>query len=342
MTEEFIILLVSLVVIVGASELFTNAIETLGARLKFSEGVTGSIFAAVGTALPETMVPLVAIISGHKQSIAEEVGVGAILGAPFMLSTLAMCLVGGAAWKYRKKRRSKKIRPEPSGLRRDMEFFLFSFGLAFLVAFTPQAYRGLRLFVAFVLILSYIYYLLETIRASSHLVQDGHATEEPKAIYISLIFKERLFYVLLQMLFALFLIIVGAKGFVRGVEHLAGPLHIPVIALSLLIVPIATELPEKINSILWTRRGKDTLAMGNITGAMVFQGSLLPAIGIFLTPWHVNLTVMTSSIVTLGAALWIYFLSRRKTRGIRPVFLALNGALYLLFVYIVLHSAGIF
>ncbi len=342
MTEELIILLVSLLVIVGASELFTNAIETLGARLGFSEGVTGSIFAAVGTALPETMVPLVAIITGHKEAIGQEVGVGAILGAPFMLSTLALFLVGGAAWRYRKKRNKKKIRPEPGGLRRDMEFFLFSFGLAFLVAFTPQAYRGLRLFVAFVLVLSYCYYLLETIRASSLLVKDGHATEEPKALYISLIFKEHLVFVLLQMLFALFLIIVGAKGFVSGVEHLAGPLHIPIIALSLLIVPIATELPEKINSILWTRRGKDTLAMGNITGAMVFQGSLLPAIGIFLTPWHVNLTVMTSSIVTLCAALWIYFLSRRKTSGIRPAHLLVNGALYLIFVYIVLHSAGIF
>ncbi len=341
MTEEIVILMVSLVVIVIASELFTNAIETIGARLEFSEGVTGSIFAAVGTALPETMVPLVAIITGHKEAIGQEVGVGAILGAPFMLSTLAMCLVGGAAWVYRGKRKSRRIDPEPSGLRRDMEFFLFSFGLAFLVAFTPRPYHVLRLFVAFVLILSYIYYLLLTIRASSGLVEDGHSTEEPKSTYISLFLKDHTFFVLIQMLFALFLIIVGAKGFVRGVEHLAGPLHIPVIALSLLIVPIATELPEKINSILWTRRGKDTLAIGNITGAMVFQGSLLPAIGIFLTPWHINLTVLTSSLITLGAALWIYFLARRKSGGLRPAFLIVNGALYLLFVYIVLHFSGI-
>ncbi len=341
MTGELVILIVSLVVIVGASELFTNAIEALGARLGFSEGVTGSIFAAVGTALPETMVPLVAIITGQGKSIGQEVGVGAILGAPFMLSTLAMLLVGGAAWIYRKKRNKKKIRPEPTGLRRDMEFFLFSFGLAFLVAFAPRPYHTLRLFVAFVLVLAYFCYLLLTVRASSVLVEDGHATEEPKALYISFIFREHLVFVLAQMLLALLLIILGAKGFVFGVEHLAGPLHIPVIALSLLIVPIATELPEKINSILWTRRGKDTLAMGNITGAMVFQGSLLPAIGIFLTPWHVNLTVMASSIVTLLAASWIYRLSWKKTGGIRPVAMLVNGALYLSFVFMVLYSAGI-
>ena len=34
-------------------------------------------------------------------------------------------------------------------------------------------------------------------------------------------------------------------------------------------VDIATELPENVNSVLWIRRRKDTLAMGNITGAMV-------------------------------------------------------------------------
>ena len=66
MTQNLIILLISLIVIVVASEIFTNAIESLGAKLKFSEGVTGSIFAAVGTALPETMVPLVAIFAGNS------------------------------------------------------------------------------------------------------------------------------------------------------------------------------------------------------------------------------------------------------------------------------------
>ena len=36
--------------------------------------------------------------------------------------------------------------------------------------------------------------------------------------------------------------------------------------LALVIAPIATELPEKFNSLIWVRQGKDTLAMGNITG----------------------------------------------------------------------------
>ena len=46
------------------------------------------------------------------------------------------------------------------------------------------------------------------------------------------------------------------------------------VLLALVIAPIATELPEKFNSVIWVRQGKDTLAMGNITGAMVFQSTI--------------------------------------------------------------------
>jgi cation:H+ antiporter len=214
LTQNLIILLISLIVIVVASEVFTNAIESLGAKLKFSEGVTGSIFAAVGTALPETMVPLVAIFAGNSAEISEEVGVGAILGAPFMLSTIAMFLVGIAAWVFRQRRKKLVITPEHSGLKRDLEFFLFVFSLAFVVAFTPPTWRLFRIFIAVVLVLSYFYYVLETIKASKALVKDGHATEEGKNLYLSAIFKDHMFFVVVQLLIALGLIIAGAKGFV--------------------------------------------------------------------------------------------------------------------------------
>lgn len=335
MAYEILVLLFFLVVIIAASEVFTNAIESLGARLNFSEGVTGSIFAAVGTALPETMVPLVAIFGGNSRHISEEVGVGAILGAPFMLSTLAMFLVGASAFHFAGRRGRRSVTPERTGFKRDIEFFLFAFTLAFLVAFTPYEYRLLRVFVALTLVLTYFYYVLETIKASAALVKDGHATEESKGLYLGLIIKEHMALVLLQLLIALALIIIGAKGFVGGVEALSEMLHLPVIALALLIVPIATELPEKINSIIWIRSGKDTMAVGNITGAMVFQGSLLPAIGIFLTPWTVNLTVTASSVITILAALWLYFIVSRVKKITAPLFI-LNGLLYLAFVAIVL------
>ena len=118
------------------------------------------------------------------------------------------------------------------------------------------------------------------------LVDLGHGTEADHPLFLSRLgIPENLATILLQLLIGFGFIIAGAKGFVYGVEHLAAWLGLSTLALSLLIVPVATELPEKVNSIIWVRRGRDTLAFGNITGAMVFQGSLLPALGVLLTPW---------------------------------------------------------
>ena len=89
-------LLLSAVAIVVAAALFTNAIEILGERLNLGAGAVGSVLAAVGTALPETMIPVVALVAAlfTGASTAGDIGVGAILGAPFLLGTLAMCVAG--------------------------------------------------------------------------------------------------------------------------------------------------------------------------------------------------------------------------------------------------------
>ena len=90
---QTLLLIVALVVILVGAELFTNGVEWVGEGLGLSEGVVGSILAAIGTALPETLLPVVAILAGRGAS-GDEIGIGAILGAPLMLSTLAMASMG--------------------------------------------------------------------------------------------------------------------------------------------------------------------------------------------------------------------------------------------------------
>jgi len=130
------------------------------------------------------------------------------------------------------------------------------------------------------------------------------------------------------------LIMLGAKGFVYGIEHLAPQWGISALTLSLLIVPVATELPEKVNSILWIRRGRDTLAVGNLTGAMMFQGSLLPAVGIMLTAWVPQQEILMGMAMTLVAATYLTWLVRHGT--VKPIHLVVNGLCYLGFVFSVL------
>ena len=332
------LLLVALLIILIGAETFTNALEHLGARLKISEGVTGSIFAAVGTALPETMVPVVAILStAGTQQVREEVGVGAILGAPLMLSTLTMFLM--ACFAIHKRGWSDELHPERSGLQRDLSWFLLAFGLGTIAIFIPPTSMWVRAMIAISLVLVYFIYLMLTIRASAKLVADGHGTSASEPLFLVRLFgrvgmPENMFTIVLQLAIGLTLIIFGAHGFVQGVEQLSVWLGLSALVLSLLIVPVATELPEKVNSILWIRKRKDTLAFGNITGAMVFQGSLLPALGILLTPWEPRPEVLAGVILTLVASSYLLIMVRRG--HLRPVHLFFNGLCYLSFLAFVL------
>jgi cation:H+ antiporter len=326
----FLFTLAMLLVILAASEVFVNALEHLGERLRISEGVTGSLFAAVGTALPETIVPLIAIFAGTKdQTVNEEIGVGAILGAPLMLATLAMGLL--AVTCFRSRGTGGAFQPEPGGLRRDLNFFLIAFSLATLALFIPREALPVRVGVGMGLVLLYFVYVLLTLRASGSLVESGHGTEADRPLFLARIgLPAALPVIVVQIVIGLLLLVGGAKGFIQGVEAVAELLGVSALLVSLLIVPLATELPEKVNSILWVRRRKDTLAFGNLTGALVFQGTLLPALGVTLTPWEPRAEMYYGVVMTLAGALWLRYLISRG--GLRVWHLAVNGLLYLLFL----------
>ncbi len=330
----FLELLLMLIVILIAAEVFTNALEHLGEKLGISEGVTGSLFAAVGTALPETSVPLLALLAGtQNMATNEEIGVGAILGAPLMLATLSICLMAVAVWRSRGTH--GHLRPERTGLMRDLNFFIIAFGFAAIAMFVPHSLSVVRYGLGFCMVLIYFVYVMLTLRASKALVQDGHATEAGGDMFLCKMgLPNNTLVISIQLFLGLALLVAGAKGFIHGVEEASDLLGISALLLSLLIIPIATELPEKVNSILWIRKGKDTLAFGNITGAMVFQGTLLPAIGIMLTPWVPRREVLLGIVLTLVAALWLRYLVQKG--GLRVWHLLVNGAIYLTYLGLVL------
>jgi cation:H+ antiporter len=181
----------------------------------------------------------------------------------------------------------------------------------------------------------YVTYVVMTFRASNDLVDAGHGTEAPGKMLISRLgVPTNMATIVVQLALAVALLVWGAEGFIHGVRGVSQALGVSPLLLSLLIIPIATELPEKVNSILWIRRGKDTLAFGNITGAMVFQGTLLPAIGILLTPWTPRIEVVTGIVITLAAAAWLRINVRE--RGVPVWALLVCGVLYVTYLAITL------
>ena len=157
---DILILVGAFVVILIGAELFTNGIEWFGRKLELAEGAVGSVLAAVGTALPETMIPIIAILTGGGSEASHGVGVGAILGAPFMLSTLAMFVTGVAVLLVARRRPAGDVMPVDTGvLAHDMRYFAIAYALAIGAAFLPLEPAWLKWIVAAVLIAIYVWYV---------------------------------------------------------------------------------------------------------------------------------------------------------------------------------------
>jgi len=285
---EVLVLILAFVVILMGAELFTNGIEWFGRKLELAEGAVGSVLAAVGTALPETMIPLIAILFGTSAN-TDELGVGAILGAPFMLATLAMFVTGVAVLSVSGSRPAGDVMPVSTAvLWHDVRTFAGAYALAIAAAFLPADLAWARWVVAAALLAIYARYV------KAHF--DEEAAEEAAALsplrfhrldrrhHRRAPHEPRLRIVTLQVAAAIAFIIAGAFWFIGSVESLAQHVGIDEALLALVIAPIATELPEKFNSVIWVRQGKDTLAMGNITGAMVFQSTIPTVIALVFAP----------------------------------------------------------
>lgn len=335
----------SFFIILVSCELFTNGVEWVARRFNLSKGAVGSVLAAVGTALPETMVPLIAIlILPASSGVGQEIGVGAIMGSPFMISTLALFVCGLSLLIFRRRRASRTLDLDGCLVRRDLSFFLLAYSLAAAAAFLPGGMQWPRYLLGLGLLLLYGAYIWRTMR------QGGGPDEGAEPLYFerSLCFllgddgeaEPRTAIMMGQVLLAIIGIVAGAAIFVDQIREISLAIGVSPLVLSLLIAPMATELPEMYNSFTWVRGGKDVYAMGNLTGAMVFQSCIPVTVGLLLTPWHIDiwepqqaLQAASMAIALLSAAV-LYVSASRRPIGMPN--LLLGGLLYGAFIGIVL------
>ncbi|HEY9745642.1 MAG TPA: hypothetical protein V6C99_05445 [Oculatellaceae cyanobacterium] len=327
-----LLIAVLLVLIVLTCALFTNAIEWVGHRFNLSEGAVGSVLAAVGTALPETLVPIIAIVSGAlglsnvSQESGHDIGIGAILGAPFLLGTLAMWVTASALFYFSAiKKRDLELKLNLHLFRRDFHYFFPAYIGVFLAAFIQEAWVKAGLAIG--LLAFYGIYVYRTL-------QKEHAPDEefdlPPLTFSPRQKSPATSMILAQLACSLVALLALVHFFVEQINHLAHAWQVPAMILSLIITPIATELPEKFNSIVWIGCRKDNLALGNITGAMVFQSCIPTAIGILLTPWNLDNQAIASVILCLMSSLLIYGVACTMPKKL-PYALLTGGLFYLAF-----------
>jgi len=332
---DAVLLLVSFAVVLTGALLFTNAVEWIGHRLDVGVGAVGSILAAVGTAMPETLIAIVALLDANERS--EDVAVGAIVGAPFLLATLAMALVGLFAYLYRDKRdQGLQLNVHRPTLERDLLFFLVLFAIAGALSWGPPPVVKVPVGIAF--LLAYLFYIRLTLKGGGE-VQSEESLNP-------LIFERRaerredpaLALCVLQLLVGLGAMVGGAHLFVEQLLNIAESIGVEPLVLALILAPLATELPEKVNSFFWVREGKDALALGNISGAMVFQSMVPVGIGLIFTSWELNWHAVLSIGLGLAGGLLAYESLHLGRRFKLPAVIGWF-ALYVAFLVAVIVSA---
>jgi cation:H+ antiporter len=327
---HIVILLASFVVILAGSEMFTNGVEWAGERMRLSEAAVGSLLAAVGTALPETLIPAVALVMGGGAPGAHsEVGVGAIIGAPLMLSTIALFVMGIAALAFRDRRRRIALRVPRIDARRDIGFFLPVFMLGLAVGVVHLG-LNVRYVLAALLLVAYVGYAAVVLR----IARDA-GSEVEHGLYLELLLRgeplnPRNPPVAAQVVIGVVAILFGAREFVQQIIFLSEHANVSPGVLSLILSPLATELPEKYNAVVWIRQSKDNLALANITGAMVFQSCIPVALGLAFTPWRLTGPELLGGAIGIASAALLWVNLRDGELG-TPTLMA-GGIAYIMFI----------
>jgi cation:H+ antiporter len=350
-----VLLLACAIAIYLACEWFINAVEWLGVRLKVGPVAVGTVLAAAGTALPESVVTFVAVLFGSPEHGAD-VGVGAALGGPLVVGTIAYGVAGAVLLLNR--RRATRQAPVRAGafgvpdlghaqrrdagddggrlgdldaldaldtgrLARDQVWFLAIFVVKAalgLVAFAVKPWLG-WLFLG-----AYAAYFRREVAGGDDQAS-AEDLEPPR-------FQPRrgapsTLAVVAQTLVTLVVIFAASQVFVQQLEWAGPALGLPSVVVALLLAPIATELPETMNAIIWVRQGKVELALANISGAMMIQATVPSAFGLFFTPWRFDVPLVLAALATMGAVGYLLMLLRRGR--LTPGRLAAAALFYLAF-----------
>jgi cation:H+ antiporter len=325
MLSLYLTLFVAIIVIYYSCELFVNAIEWVGKKFNIAQCAVGTILAAFGTALPESVVTFMAV-AFNSSAQQKDIGIGAALGGPLVLGTISYAVVGLCIILFRKKRDlGTEIDIDSNKLSRDQLWFVSIFIFKLLMGLFIFSIKPLT---GFLFLAAYGFYFYKEMGSEciiSEEIMDPLKFQPNKK-------EPTVFWVLSQTFISLLLIFLSSHIFVNNLELLSGFWHMSPLIVSLLISPIATELPEILNAVIWVRQGKETLALGNISGAMMIQATIPTSFGLFFTPWLFDFHLIWAGTMTLISI--FYLLLTLKRNKLSPQRLVYAGVFYLLFACI--------
>jgi cation:H+ antiporter len=273
MTLDLVLLAAGLACAGGGGELFVRGVVGIAEAARIPPGIIGATVAAFATSSPEVSVAIISALDGNPQ-----LSFGDALGSNVINIGLALGLVLLVG----------SIRVGRGTVRRDI-----AAALAIPLVTVAVAVDGdLTRFDAVILLVAFSIWLLATLaearreRSAAAEVLAEHSLR--RALVISGLG-------LVVLVAAGRLIVVGAKGI--GTE-----LGLDAFVVGVVFVAVGTSTPEIATAVIARLRGHDEIGLGTVLGSNVFNGSLIVALAVLISPFAVDWSEVAVSLA-FGIAL---------------------------------------
>lgn len=284
MAVSLSLFIISLAVLIFASDKFIGAAEIIGRSFGISSFIIGVTILAFGTSLPELATSIYSVVDG-----ASEIVLGNVVGS----NITNVLLVLGITVVF-----SKVMKIDYDVMDVDMPLLFLS---AFLLWFAIRD-GSFSMFEAILFLAALIVFLVNSIKNSPKSDE-----ERPTAAF------RDYFTLLLTGVMVYF----GAEYTVDSLKDIASQLNVPAAIVSVTALALGTSLPEVVVTIQATRRGHHSMAIGNILGSNIFNTYAVMAIPSFFGVLKIPSEMMEFHLpfmMVVTALLGIICLSKKISR----------------------------
>jgi cation:H+ antiporter len=303
---------IGLAVLIKGSDLFVDSAEKLGLVLGLSPFIIGVLILGIGTSLPELAASLVAVFSGDTSIVAGN-AIGSNIANIALIAGFTAFVAGNI-----------DVKEDISST--DLSFLVGSSLLIWFVFLDGSMtfFEGVFFVLAMVLVIVY------TLNAGGD--QEREDEEEERGHFS---FRD-----ILWVFAGLAMVIGGAKFAVDAIINLSAEAGVSTEIISLGMVALGTSLPELAVSITAARKGKPSVAIGNVIGSNLFNAFAVLGIPALISTISVSQEMISIHIpFLLGLTLLFSFMCIAKR------FSRWEGALYLIFYAIfiarLMDSSGV-
>lgn len=301
-----IVFVISLVVLLKASDFFIDAAEKISLFLGVPPFIIGVTIVALGTSLPELVSSIIAVLND-----ASEIVVSNVVGSNIANTLLVMGTVAVIGRRLVLKLNLSKM---------DIAMFLGSAILLCITVWDGQ-FTFLEGLFCIAGLLAYLFSTFDSGRKIRNLQKaDGN--------YV----KPKLEWQVIPILIASgFFIYLAAKYNIESIIILSALLNIGTDVIAQSAVAVGTSLPELLVSISAVKKNNAEMAVGNILGSNIFNIFAVMGIPAMIGTLTIPKEVLTFSIpiMVISTILYFYIISNKRVSWGQGVYLLL---FYLFFI----------